>query len=81
MHDAEYASIKLVSRIPEFSETLKEQIGNRPVITMKIDVNGNEIRWNNRNITIRAAIPYHPTVEESADFEYIIVWHIDTEEM
>lgn len=80
LHDAEYASIKIgIADTGNFSETLKEQIGNRPVITMKIDVNGNEIRWNNRNITIRAAIPYHPTVEEAADFEYIIVWHIDTE--
>jgi len=80
VRNAEYVSIRLgVADTGKFDESLKKQIGSRPVITMQIDVNGNVISWNNPNLAVRAAIPYHPTAEEAADFEYIVVWHIDAD--
>ena len=79
-HNAEYASIKIgIADTGNFNEALKEQIGSRPVITIQIDVNGNAITLSNPNAFVRAAIPYDPTVEEAADFEHIVVWHIDAE--
>ena len=59
-------------------ETLKEQIGSRPVITIQIDVNGNAITLSNQML-LSARRTIRSTVEEAADFEHIVVWHIDAE--
>jgi len=79
-HNAEYASIRLgIAGIGNLNDTLKKQIGNRPVIILQIELNGNTNTRNNPNAAVRADIPYHPTAEEAADFEHIVVWHIDAE--
>lgn len=80
VHNAEYASIIIgIADTGNFDETLKEQIGSRPVITLQIELNGNTITQINPNAAIRVVMPYHPTAEEAADFEHIVVWHIDAE--
>lgn len=76
--NAEYASLRIgKADTSHFSETLKGQIGERPVITLQMEVDGKEIAWNNPNASIRVTIPYRPTVEEVADSEHIVVWYID----
>lgn len=80
VNNAEYASIRIgITNTDAFSEQLKKQIGNRPVVTLKIDLDGKVIAWNNPNATIRVTMPYSPTVEEAANPEHIVVLRFDAE--
>lgn len=78
--NAEYVTLKIGMVNPgAFNETLKGQIGNRPVIKLNLEADGKVIAWNNRNANVRVTIPYRPTAEEIADSEHIVVWYIDGE--
>jgi len=80
VNNAGYASIKIgTANTGNFNEILKKQIGERPVITLQVDLDGKVIARNDHNTAIRVIIPYHPTVEEAADYEHIVVLYIDQE--
>lgn len=76
--NAEYVSVRIGrAETGDFNEILKTQIGNRPVITLRIEADGKVIAWNNPNAPIHVTIPYRPTAEEVAAYEHIVVWYID----
>lgn len=57
---------------------LKSQIGNRPVIDLKLKIDGKTASWSNEDAPVTVSIPYTPTEEELADPEHITVWYIDS---
>lgn len=56
---------------------IKHQIENKPVIEVKVTVDGKPVIVDNPNTVVQVAIPYQPTVEELKDPEHIVVWYID----
>ncbi|HHV99798.1 MAG TPA: hypothetical protein GXX36_09550, partial [Clostridiaceae bacterium] len=76
--DAEtaYLSIRRVDK-NELGEELKKQIGEKPVIELKLKLDDKEIAWNNYNAPVTVSIPYEPTEEELKVPEHIVVWYID----
>jgi len=56
---------------------LQSRIGNKPVIELKLDIDGNPVSWNNPNAPVTVSVPYAPTAEELANTEHIVVWYID----
>ncbi|MBP1966696.1 S-layer homology domain-containing protein [Paenibacillus aceris] len=63
-----------ISGIPD---AIKHQIENKPVIEVKVTVDGKPVIVDNPNAVVQVAIPYQPTVEELKDPEHIVVWYID----
>ncbi len=53
------------------------QIGGRPVVELKLQVNGETRAWSNPDAPVTVTIPYTPTAEELADPEHIVVWYVD----
>ncbi len=61
----------------KLESSLKEKIGDRPVIDLSLNVNGKSIAWNNPDAPVSVSIAYKPTTAELADPEHIVVWYID----
>lgn len=59
------------------SDSISSQIGDRPVIDLKVYVGGQIISWKNSSAPIQVSIAYKPTEEELSDPEHIVVWYID----
>jgi len=58
-------------------ESVKSQIGDRPVIELTAKAGEKTISWNNPDAPVVVSIPYIPTEEELRDPEHIVVWYID----
>lgn len=58
-------------------EQLLAYIGDKPVIELKLTLDGKETNWNNDNAAVTVSIPYTPTAEELKDPEHITIWYID----
>jgi len=61
-------------------ESVKSQIGDRPVIELKAMAGEKIINWNNPDAPVVVSIPYTPTEEELKDPEHIVVWYVDGQE-
>jgi beta-glucosidase len=61
----------------KLESSLKEKIGDRPVIDLSLNVNGKSIAWNNPDAPVSVSISYKPTATELADPEHIVIWYID----
>jgi hypothetical protein len=61
----------------KLDEDVREQIGSRPVIELKLVIDGEQASWSNENAPVTVAIPYAPAEEELANPESIIIWYID----
>lgn len=61
----------------DLDDSLKSQIGNRPIIGLSIQAGGQALNWNNPATPVTVAIDYTPTAEEMEDPEHIVVWYID----
>lgn len=78
VNNSEYVSVRIgTADTGNFSESLKSQIGGRPAVTLKADIDGKTITWNNPNTAVNMTVPYHPTVDEAADPDHIIALYID----
>lgn len=62
------------SKLPE---NVRAAIGDRPVITLTLTLNGEEVSWNNPDAPVTVSIPYTPTAEELENPEAIVIWYID----
>lgn len=58
-------------------EEVKTLIGDRPLISINLSVDGKKINWGNPNAPVTVSIPYTPTAEELANPESIVIWYID----
>lgn len=62
----------------KLDQGLQDEIGNRPVISLKLNVDDNEdFSWHNSNCSVAVTLPYEPSEEELKDLEHINVWYID----
>lgn len=59
------------------ADDVREQIGNKPVIELKLAIDGRQVSWSNENAPVTVAIPYTPTEDELANPGSIIIWYID----
>ncbi|MEA4847045.1 MAG: S-layer homology domain-containing protein [Clostridiaceae bacterium] len=56
---------------------VKTAIGDRPLISLTLSIDGKQVDWNNPNAPVTLSIPYTPTAAELANPESIVVWYID----
>lgn len=65
--------------ISELNEAIRNTIGDRPVVSLNLQIDGKATSWNNPNAPVTITIPYAPTAQELKDPEHIVVWYIDGE--
>ncbi|WP_217593553.1 CBM35 domain-containing protein [Cohnella sp. GbtcB17] len=59
------------------SEAAKAAIGERPMISLSVKIDGKAAAWNNPGASVTVAIPYTPSAAELAHTESIVVWYVD----
>jgi hypothetical protein len=52
-------------------------VGDRPVVSLSIAINGEKSDWQNDSARVGVSIPYTPTEEELKNPNGIVVWYID----
>ncbi|MBS7525235.1 S-layer homology domain-containing protein [Fusibacter paucivorans] len=52
-------------------------IGDRPVISLSVAINGQRSDWRNENAKVGVSIPYTPTADELENPNGIVVWYVD----
>lgn len=60
-----------------FSEDLKKQIGNKPVMDIDVKLGGQPYEWKSDTVAIKISFKYTPTEEELKNPENIVVWYLD----
>ena len=56
---------------------VKTAIGDKPLISLSLSVNGKQIEWSNPGTPVVVSIPYTPSAMELANPEGIVIWYID----
>ena len=56
---------------------LRAAIGDRPLISLTLALDGEQVDWNNPDAPVTVSIPYEPTAAERANPESIVIWYID----
>ncbi|HWQ78712.1 MAG TPA: choice-of-anchor I family protein [Anaerovoracaceae bacterium] len=56
---------------------LPDEVGDRPVISLSLLLDGTQADWDNPDAPVTVSIPYTPTAEERANPESIVIWYID----
>jgi lactocepin len=59
------------------SESLRAQIGSRPVFDINLEVNGIRKQWSNPNTPVTVSVKYTPTAEELKNPDNIVIWYLD----
>jgi hypothetical protein len=60
-------------------QTIQDTIGNHPIISLNMELDGTTTAWNNPDSPVIVSVPYEPTPEELANPELIVVYYIDGE--
>lgn len=58
-------------------KNLLDQIGNRPIVELKVYADGKQINWENKNEPLVITLDYTPTTEELMEPDHIVVWFFD----
>ncbi|HWP80158.1 MAG TPA: S-layer homology domain-containing protein, partial [Candidatus Acidoferrum sp.] len=61
----------------DLSDDIKAKIGDRPVISVTLEIDGKQVSWSNPDAPVTVSIPYTPAAGE--DPNSIVVWYIDGE--
>ena len=59
------------------SAQAKETIGDRPLISLQLFIDGLQTNWSNPGAPVTVSIPYQPTAAELNHPGSIVVWYID----
>ena len=62
----------------QFTEELQQEIGDKPVIDLHLDIDGELKQWYNPESKVVVSIPYTPTEEELQNQNNIVVWYVDS---
>ncbi|WP_027630683.1 S-layer homology domain-containing protein [Ruminiclostridium cellobioparum] len=62
------------SKLPE---DIQAAIGDRPIVSLTLTLNGEQVGWNNPDAPVIVSISYTPTAEELKNPESIVIWYID----
>jgi hypothetical protein len=57
--------------------SVRAAVGNRPVISLSLTVDGSPVSWSNPGAPVTVTVPYTPTAEELQNPDAIVVWYID----
>ncbi len=60
----------------ELSEEQRGLVGNRPVISLNMEIEGKVVEWNNPDYPVTVTIPYTLTEEDMQNPEGLVVWFI-----
>ncbi len=63
--------------LSKVDEETRDRIGDRPVIKLSLELDGEPYVWNNEDAPVTVSIPYTPTEEEMDNNEHITVWYVD----
>ncbi|CAM3663600.1 endo-1,4-beta-xylanase [Marinicrinis lubricantis] len=78
LEEAEQVSIGIAKASPEVLDAAaQERIGDRPVIELSLEVDGQVIAWNNPDAPVMVSIPYTPNAQELENPDHIVVWYVD----
>ena len=58
-------------------DDVKAAIGDRPLISLSLLIDGKQTDWSNPDAPITVSIPYTPTPDELMNPDGIVVWYID----
>ncbi|WP_105619455.1 S-layer homology domain-containing protein [Vallitalea okinawensis] len=58
------------------SPQVMSKIGDRPIVNIDVEVDGNKVSWQNEKAPIEIAIPYIPTETELINPEHILIYYI-----
>ncbi|MFA7462662.1 MAG: GLUG motif-containing protein, partial [Anaerovoracaceae bacterium] len=61
----------------DLPEDAAEIIGDRPLLQLRMSIDGRQLDWNNSQAPVRVSIPYAPTTAELEDPEHIVVVYVD----
>jgi uncharacterized membrane protein YgcG len=56
---------------------VKAAIGDRPLISLNLLIDGKQTAWSNPDAPVTVSIPYTPTADELKNPDSIVVWYID----
>ena len=59
------------------SSEAKAAIGDRPLISLTLKIDGVQTDWSNSNAPVTVSIPYTPTAEELQNQYAIVIWYVD----
>ncbi|HWP80809.1 MAG TPA: leucine-rich repeat protein [Candidatus Acidoferrum sp.] len=62
------------SKLPD---DVKAAIGDRPLISLSLLIDGKQTDWNNPSALVTVSIPYTPRAAELENPESIVIWYID----
>ncbi|HWP79459.1 MAG TPA: InlB B-repeat-containing protein [Candidatus Acidoferrum sp.] len=58
-------------------EDVRDKVGTRPLISLTLKIDGEQVDWSNPGAPVTVSIPYAPTEAEKANPESIVIWYID----
>jgi streptogramin lyase len=58
-------------------DDVKAAIGDRPLISLSLLLDGKQTDWSNPDAPVTVSIPYTPTEDELKNPDSIVVWYID----
>lgn len=61
----------------DLPQDVQNTVGNRPIVSLNLTVDGKAVAWNNPNAPVKVSIPYIPSAEELKNPEGITIWYID----
>jgi hypothetical protein len=59
------------------SEALKKKMGDKPLIKLTVQVDGETVAWKNNKAPVQISMDYTPTAEELRKPDHIVIWYID----
>ncbi|WP_165452693.1 S-layer homology domain-containing protein [Paenibacillus thalictri] len=72
-------SVEFVDKSTLGDAALQQKVGDRPILSVRLKIDGEEAHFDNPQSAVAISIPYTPAEQELADIEHIVVWHIDSE--
>ncbi|RIX60563.1 protein GluA [Paenibacillus nanensis] len=73
-------TVSIVIRLSDSSslrEELQAEIGGRPVVELRLLIDGVQTEWSNPGTKVYVAVPYEPSGAEKELSELLTVWYID----
>ncbi len=57
--------------------TAQDKVGDRPIVSLRLSIDGKNTAWNNPNAPVTVSIPYTPTAAELQNTDRITAFYID----
>ena len=64
-------------KVGDLPKDAQDKVGNHPVVSLSLTIDGKATAWNNPHASVRVSIPYTPTAEELKNPDGLTVFYID----